>query len=179
MSLIQPYQAHWTTDFENIKAVLLQCLNEQNIIVEHVGSTAVPGLAAKPIIDVDIVYRIETQFASISFSLESAGYYHNGDQGIPGREVFKRKAGVHHPVLDQIAHHLYVCRGNNEELQRHLLFRNYLRANKQAADEYSRLKYHIADLAGQDKKKYASLKEIEARHFIDDCLRRAKENASD
>lgn len=177
--LIQEYQEQWATGFEKIKEVLSAELNKFNITIEHVGSTAVPGLAAKPIIDVDIVYRAATQFASISFSLESAGYYHNGDQGIPGREVFKRKAGIHHPVLDRILHHLYVCREDSEELQRHLLFRNYLRANKQAADEYSRLKYHIADLASQDKKKYASLKEIEARHFIDDCLRRAKENASD
>lgn len=95
--LIHAYTARWQMDFERLKQVWQKLFVELSVVIEHVGSTAVPGLAAKPIIDIDIVYRVETSFEEIKNGLAQLGYYHNGDQGITGREVFKR-------LPDMIAH---------------------------------------------------------------------------
>ncbi|MEL7160266.1 MAG: GrpB family protein, partial [Bacteroidota bacterium] len=82
-----------------------------------------------------------------------------------------------HPVLDDLQHHLYVCHQDSPELRRHLLFRDYLRKHIWARVEYGELKLRIAITAGQDRKRYARLKEAEARKFIEDVLAMAAEPA--
>lgn len=172
--LIQEYQEKWVEDFKAIESVITNALIGLNISIEHVGSTAVPKLAAKPIIDVDIVYGKDVSFETIKSGLEKIRYHHNGNQGIINREVFKRKNWwSKHQILDTIPHHLYVCPVDSEELQRHIRFRNYLIANETARAEYQQLKYEIAAAANQDKKKYAALKEVKARTFINDILAKA------
>lgn len=173
--LLQEYKAGWIEDFTTIKKVLTTALLHLNVSIEHVGSTSVPALAAKPIIDIDIVFDTPAAFDEIKISLEKTGYYHNGNQGVPGREVFKRsKAAGAHKVLDAIAHHLYVCPADSEELQNHMLFRDYLIANEEARVQYQTLKYEIAEEAKQDRKKYAQLKEAKAREFVTTIIKKAK-----
>lgn len=135
--------------------------------IEHVGSTAVPNLAAKPIIDLDIVYSQDADFEEIKTRLSNIGYYHNGDQGIKDREVFKRNGVVENLILDKIKHHLYVCPVNSQSLKRHLVFRDCLRSNEAARLEYQALKYKFAEMVGQDQREYAQLKESTVNDFID------------
>ena len=142
--LIHPYSPDWNTHFESIKNVLDKCLQGLDYTIEHVGSTAVPGLAAKPIIDIDIVFNDLSTFPLIKQALELIGYFHNGNQGIDDREVFKRVGTKQHEVLDTIKHHLYVCSANSPALIRHLITRDYLRNNEWAKAEYQQLKYVIA-----------------------------------
>jgi GrpB-like predicted nucleotidyltransferase (UPF0157 family) len=169
--LITAYDPGWINDFLTLKKLLEEALKNLSFSIEHIGSTAVPQLAAKPIIDIDIVYKKDTSFDVIKERLENIGYYHNGNQGIPQREVFKRSTITEkHEILDGIKHHLYVCPADSEELQRHILFRNYLIANEEARIQYQNLKYNIARQANQDKKKYAALKESEARTFINSII---------
>jgi GrpB-like predicted nucleotidyltransferase (UPF0157 family) len=173
--LIQPYQASWAKDFAQIEIVLLETLAPLVVMVHHVGSTAVPDLPAKSIIDIDLAYPAETAFSDIKKGLESIGYYHNGNQGIEDREVFKRQSSTtQHPILDVVTHHLYVCPVHSEELKRHLLFRDYLRENTEACEQYAQLKQMIATEANQDKKLYAQLKEIQAKEFIATILQKAR-----
>lgn len=171
--LIHEYRESWVTDFNAISKILIEALINLQVSIEHIGSTSIPDSAAKPIIDIDIIIDKNTAFDEIKLRLESIGYYHNGDQGICNREVFKRNKTANHQVLDFIAHHLYVCPTDSEELQRHILFRDYLRANADARIEYGNLKYEIAADANQDKKKYAELKEIKAKEFIDRVIAKA------
>lgn len=172
--LIQEYKESWIEDFKAIESAINDALIGLNISIEHVGSTAVPKLAAKPIIDIDIVYGKDVPFETIKRGLEKIGYYHNGNQGIENREVFKRKNWWStHPILDAIRHHLYACPVDSEEFRRHILFRNYLIDNETARTEYQQLKYEIAVAANQDKKQYANLKEVKARAFINDILTKA------
>lgn len=172
--LIQAYKESWVEDFKVIKGVINDALTNINILIEHVGSTAVPQLAAKPIIDIDIIYEHNVPFEAIKKGLEKIGYYHNGNQGIVNREVFKRGIwATKHQILDVITHHLYVCPVGSEELQKHILFRNYLIANEAARNEYQKLKYEIAEAAGQDKKQYATLKEVKARAFINSIIKKS------
>ncbi len=165
--LIHPYSADWNTHFELIKAVLNNALLDIDFSIEHVGSTAVPGLAAKPIIDIDIVYKDAADFHSIKTALEAIGYFHNGNQGIEDREVFKRAGTSHHEVLDTIKHHLYVCSADSPALKRHLITRDYLRNNEWAKGEYQQMKYALAEKAGQDQKIYADLKELHVNQLLD------------
>lgn len=173
--ILSPYQQKWAEDFKAIETALLPALQGKKTYVEHVGSTAVPDLVAKPIIDIDLVFQHATEFGDLKQALRLLGYRHNGDQGIPGREVFKRLAGQMHPVLDGIKHHLYVCQANNRELNRHLLFRDYLRQHAWARAEYTQLKYGLAKEAKMERRRYAELKEVLARDFVERCLAKASE----
>jgi GrpB-like predicted nucleotidyltransferase (UPF0157 family) len=164
--LIQAYKQSWIADFGEISNVIYEALINLNISIEHIGSTSVPELAAKPIIDIDIIIDNYKSFDEVKPALENLGYYHNGNQGVADREVFKRNKPENHQILDSIIHHLYVCPKNSEELRRHILFRDYLIANKDARIKYQKLKYKIAAEAAQDKKTYAELKEIKATEFI-------------
>jgi GrpB-like predicted nucleotidyltransferase (UPF0157 family) len=173
--LIQNYTVDWINDFNIIQKVLHDALSELNVAIEHIGSTSVPGLAAKPIIDIDLVYNQDVSFDQIKISLEKIGYYHNGNQGIPGREVFKRsKTATNHQVLDHIVHHLYVCPADCQEFQNHILFRDFLIANADARIQYQQLKYDLADEVKQDRKKYATLKEEKAKGFVKNIIDKAK-----
>jgi GrpB-like predicted nucleotidyltransferase (UPF0157 family) len=171
--LLHPHQAHWHDDFLRIQAILLAALDGLGATVQHVGSTAVPGLAAKPILDIDIAYPSELALAQVADRLAGLGYRHVGNQGIPEREVFKRLPSQSHLVLDGIAHHLYACPAHSAELRRHLAFRDYLIAHPEARDQYAQLKQKIAAETGQDKKRYAVLKETAAKAFIEGILAKA------
>jgi GrpB-like predicted nucleotidyltransferase (UPF0157 family) len=175
--LIQTYQKSWVDDFDAIKNTLSEALADLDIAIEHVGSTAVPNLAAKPIIDVDIIFKKTIDFEGVKAGLEKIGYSHVGNQGIANREVFKRQeTATPHPILDAITHHLYVCPMDSAELERHLLFRDYLRAHESARIFYQNLKIETAEAAQQDRKRYAQLKEKNARDFIDGILEKAKKD---
>lgn len=173
--LIQEYQESWEHDFQQLKEMFEENIPIDDLTIEHVGSTSIPGLAAKPIIDIDIVYEKPASFHDIKRGLEALDYYHNGDQGIIGREVFKRnKKYQNHVLLDAITHHLYVCHINSEELRKHLIFRDHLRENPKAREAYESLKYEIAEIANQDRKAYAKLKEVKARTFVESVIEKHK-----
>ena len=105
--------------------------------VEHVGSTAVVGLPAKPIIDMDVIIPTRADLPDTIARLATLGYSHQGDAGIPGREAFQRPP-------ETPRHNLYVCAEDSLELHRHLAFRDYLRAYPDAAQQYGELKRKLA-----------------------------------
>jgi GrpB-like predicted nucleotidyltransferase (UPF0157 family) len=136
----------------------------------------VQNLAAKPIIDLDIIYDKKEDFEKIKSGLEALGYYHNGNQGIEGREVFKRNRQQKDVVLDDITHHLYVCKADSKELERHLLFRDYLRKDAFARQYYQQLKLDLAAETNNNKSEYAALKELKANSFINYVIELEKRN---
>lgn len=149
--VVEDYNPNWKYEFEKIQAELMTVLTDV-IAIEHVGSTSVEGLAAKPIIDIDIV--IEDNFEEVKNQLGTIGYIHEGDLGISGREAFK--------YIDKdcvMAHHLYVCNKNNEELYRHITFRDYLRNNKKERERYSLIKKEMAAKYPEDIDSYISGKQ--------------------
>ena len=102
--VVVPYDERWARDFEAIASEIRDALGELAIDIVHVGSTSVPGLSAKPIIDIDVVIRDYTSFDAVVSALKALGYYHEGDLGIAGREAFGYEGKSH-----LRAHHLYVC----------------------------------------------------------------------
>ena len=151
--VVEPYDENWKRDFERIAAELTDALGETAPAVEHVGSTSVPGLAAKPVIDIDVVIRDREALGDAVGKLAAIGYTHEGDLGIPGREAFAYEGKEH---LKK--HHLYVCARDSEELRRHLAFRDYLRAHPEAVREYGRIKAEGAALHPYDIDAYIAHK---------------------
>ena len=162
--IMLPYDKQWKLDFEKIAAELQAALGDTAISIEHVGSTSVEGLSAKPIIDIDVVIDGMDSFAETRSLLEKIGYCHEGNLGIEGREAFKY-AGKEHLRT----HHLYVCPMDSEELKRHLVFRDYLRENRTAAEEYGRIKEEGARLYPEDIDGYIRHKSAFIERIYREC----------
>jgi GrpB-like predicted nucleotidyltransferase (UPF0157 family) len=168
--IVETYNPNWINDFNNLKREIENGLQGIIYTMEHIGSTSVPNLDSKPIIDMDIIYSKMSDFDKIKIGLEKIGYYHNGNQGIEDREVFKRNNKSTNKILDSIKHHLYVCPIESKALERHILSRNYLKKNDWARVKYQQMKYEFAKKANQDRKKYQELKERNVNSFIDSII---------
>jgi len=166
---IEPYQQRWESEFLLLKQVLTDVLGELILEIEHVGSTSVRGLGAKPILDLDIVIVDKSNFNEVVKKLDLIGYIHRGDLGIEGREAFKRE-DVHVPwginSYQWMEHHLYVCTIDNEELHRHISFRNYLRSHTEVAKGYEQLKMQLAKTA-KSREEYTEAKTEFVNHVLD------------
>ena len=147
--VVVPYDSAWEQDFLKIKSELEEALGDLALRIEHVGSTSVKGLSAKPIIDIDVVIEDESVFPAVVDALSKIGYYHEGNKDIPGREVFGYEGKEH-----LRNHHMYVCCKDASELKRHVSFRDYLRAHPEAVAEYSRIKEEGAVLFPHDIDQY-------------------------
>ena len=161
--VVVPYDERWARDFEAIASEIRDALGELAIDIVHVGSTSVPGLSAKPIIDIDVVIRDYAAFCAVVSALKAIGYHHEGDLGIAGREAFGYEGKSH-----LRKHHLYVCPQDSPELKRHIAFRNYLRAHSDAVQAYSRIKEEGAALHPYDIEDYIKHKSA----FIESIYRK-------
>lgn len=171
--IIVEYDRKWPESFLLLKNELQRAISMHHEI-QHVGSTSIPGMYAKPIIDIDIAIENKTDFPEIKMELAHIGYTHEGDQGIPGREVFKRESGKDNEYLDAIMHHLYVCTKDNEEYQRHILFRDYVIKHDEIRDAYNLIKLNILKTCGEDNRaQYVLIKENEYRWFFEDVIAKA------
>jgi GrpB-like predicted nucleotidyltransferase (UPF0157 family) len=160
--IIKDYDPMWPQIFEQLSSRIAPALDGMAAAIEHVGSTAVRGLAAKPIIDIDVLLASATALPIVIARLASIGYEHRGDLGITGREAFHRPP-------DSFPHHLYVCPPGSEEYKRHIAFRDYLRTHPEAATQYARLKRDLAVKFGHDREAYNQAKS----GFVAGILQRA------
>lgn len=151
--VVLPYDAKWKSDFENIRQEIENAIGDLIVGVEHVGSTSVDGLSAKPCIDIDVVIEDYSVFDDVIDKLESIGYTHEGNLGIEDREAFKY---LDKPHLQ--THHLYVCPQQSRELYRHITFRDFLRKNPEAVKKYGAVKEMAAQLFPDDIEKYIAYK---------------------
>lgn len=169
---ILPYDPSWKEIFQSLKDHLQERISSPLLSIEHIGSTAVPGLVAKPIIDIDIVIISMDHLPAIIKDLERCGYLHEGQKGVPQREAFKRKdscAPWGEKRTIWMDHHLYVCPKESKELNRHLLFRDYLRERPKKAAEYGELKIQLARKYRDNREKYTQEKTL----FIENILKTA------
>ena len=133
--------------------------------IVHIGSTAVPSLAAKPVIDLNLVLRSAGDLPAVIERLARLGYVHEGDLGIVGREAFATPPGY-----SRHDHHLYVCAPDWSGHADQVAFRDYLRAHRRTAIAYARLKRSLAATHGTNRSAYANAKS----GFIEDVLRHAR-----
>jgi GrpB-like predicted nucleotidyltransferase (UPF0157 family) len=148
--VIIDYSPAWPLEFERLRDRAAAAVGDIAIAIEHVGSTAVPGLAAKPVIDLVIVVEPDDLQAAID-RLRTIGYIHQGNLGVEGREAFGVPAG-------EPRHHLYVSPIDSEELRAQVAFRDRLRADPVLANEYEALKRELAQRFSNDRVGYTDAK---------------------
>jgi GrpB-like predicted nucleotidyltransferase (UPF0157 family) len=149
--VIVDYDPEWPRRFAEIAGMIQRTIPGTYHAVEHVGSTSVPGLAAKPIIDIDIVMR-EGQFETIKRGLESLGYVDEGDLGIPGRTAFDLRDPAMRNAL--APHHLYVVSADSPVLAGHRDFRDFMRVHPEWVERLNARKDELASLYPQDRETY-------------------------
>lgn len=151
--VVLPYDPKWKEDFAAIKAELEAAVGDLALRIEHVGSTSVEGMSAKPCIDIDVVIPDRSCLDAVIERLASIGYEHEGSLGIEGREAFCYTGKPHLQM-----HHLYVCPADSQELHRHITFREFLRRNPEAVKRYSEVKERAAQLFPNDIEQYMEYK---------------------
>ena len=161
--IVEPYNSKWSIEFEMIKSELLPTIGNDIVSIEHVGSTAVPGLWAKPIIDLNIVVEREN-ISVIIKKLSTIEYIHEGDLGIKDREAFRYCDKQH-----LMQHYLYVCPADSAELERHIKFRDYLRQNPADCEKYSNIKIEMAKKYPHDIDSYIKGKEPVVMDIYNKC----------
>jgi GrpB-like predicted nucleotidyltransferase (UPF0157 family) len=149
--VIVDYDPRWPAIFVALCDRIAAALGPLAIRIEHIGSTAVPYLAAKPIVDLDVVIDHRDDLPAVIRQLQPLGYHHQGDLGVVGREAFTTPP-------DTYPHQLYVCAADSAELARHLAFRDLLRADLQTGRAYSDLKRCLAAQFRHDRAAYADAK---------------------
>lgn len=141
------YDPLWPIQFKQLHNLFWPALHDLATSIEHVGSTSVPGLAAKPVIDLDIIIPSRDLIPQITIRLGALGYSHRGNLGIEDRESYS----IPEPKR---THRLYVCPASSLALRNHLTLRDHLRANPQARDAYAQLKQKLASQFPNDIDNY-------------------------
>ncbi len=164
VTLVRQYDPGWRSWFLAITEYLGPELRDSCTVIEHVGSTSVPGMVAKPIIDLDLVI-LRSQFGKVRSLLETKGYFWEGDLGIPDREAFKIPDETLRQGLPP--HHLYVCPSDSTQLKRHLAFRSFLLDNPEYVTRLSNLKWALCERFDNDREAYMAGKDALCREIIE------------
>ncbi len=159
--VIVSYDPAWPQRFAELRQRLARALAAVTSSIEHVGSTAVPGLAAKPVIDIDVALGSTSDLNTAIAAIDDLGYHHRDDFPIAGLTSFQWPPG-------EPRHHVYACLATCPEFVRHLRLRDLLRADPRTADDYGWLKQDLARRFGDDRLGYNRAKTA----FIEDVLGR-------
>jgi GrpB-like predicted nucleotidyltransferase (UPF0157 family) len=140
---IDAYNPSWPQWFAQLRDQIWPAVQDAALTIEHVGSTSVPGLAAKPIIDIDIIIEHIDHLAPVIRGLKRLGYEHRGNLGIEGREAFK---APEHPIR----HHLYVCLKDCTALKNHLNLKHHLHKHPESRLAYEALKRSLSHASPEE-----------------------------
>jgi len=151
---IVDYDPQWPVLYEEEKGRILGVIGRRIAAIEHVGSTAVPGLAAKPIIDIIVAVRRLIDAGECIEPLQSIGYEYvpEFEVELPERRFFRKG------LPEARIHHIHMIELTSDFWERHLLFRDYLRTHPEVAQQYYRLKKELAARYGSDREAYAEAK---------------------
>lgn len=136
---VVPYKPNWRVAFENESKQVAVALGDNVVAVHHIGSTSIPTIHAKPIIDMLVEVREIVKIDERNSAMQALGYEVMGELGIPGRRFFRKdnEAGIR-------THHVHAFEVNSAQVKRHLTFRNYMRVHAEDAKKYSELKQELA-----------------------------------
>jgi GrpB-like predicted nucleotidyltransferase (UPF0157 family) len=173
VTLVEKYKPEWPRWFTEIKTFLGDGIIQACLRIEHVGSTSIPGMIAKPIIDLNLVIEPE-RFEVVKTLLEKRGYCHRGDLGIKDREAFDLMDEAVKKSLP--AHHLYVTPKDSEELKRHIAFREYLKTHCTDRERLGKLKWALAETFDNDKYPYMDGKDTLVKEITRKAITWVKKN---
>lgn len=148
--VIVDYDPNWLNQYEQEKRRIIAALGDAIADIQHIGSTSVPGLAAKPIIDILLGLKQIPPAPAQVLSLEHLGYQYLGEFGIPQRYYLRR--GIPR------THQIHAVQVDSDFWHRHILFRDFLRLYPQAAQQYAALKRKLAEEFKNDRDRYTDSK---------------------
>jgi GrpB-like predicted nucleotidyltransferase (UPF0157 family) len=136
---VVPHDPNWREVFTTESKQIALALSENLVAVHHIGSTAIPQIHAKPIIDILVEVKNITKVDEQSSAIEALGYEAMGEYGISGRRYFRKhnQAGIR-------THHIHTFEVGSQQIERHLAFRDYMIAHPEDAQKYSELKRELA-----------------------------------
>jgi GrpB-like predicted nucleotidyltransferase (UPF0157 family) len=161
--IIVPYDPHWKLEFQEETGYIARALGANLLSIHHIGSTAIPGMHAKPIIDILLLVEDINLLDEQSPAMEALGYEVMGEYGIKGRCYFRKE-----DASGTRTHHVHSYQKDSLEFERHLAFRDYMIAHPEEAQHYSLLKQKLALDHPEDMDAYIDgkdpfIKEHEAR----------------
>lgn len=162
---LAPYSSEWKSLFAQEERVLRASIGAYVVDIQHVGSTAIPGLEAKPIIDIAVAVRQLEDVEKCIEPLERLGYEYKGEEGHPGRFFFAKGDPRRR------THYLHILEWNSNCWKGYIRFRDHLRQHKEAAREYARLKRELARKSQGNRDLYTPGK----AEFIESVLRMAED----
>lgn len=157
-----PYDPDWPAAFQRISDKLERLLTPYVVDIEHIGSTSIPGLAAKPLIDIDIILRSSDDVPPATQLLLDQDYELRGNRYDDDVWAFMLRDG-------KPPERIYLCLPNNQTHQRRVIFRDHLRSHPDDMAEYARLKLELAEKHRHDGDRYTAAK----RHFVDAIIEKA------
>lgn len=143
---LEKYSPEWKMLYEKEEKLLRDSVGEYIIDIQHIGSTSIPDIVAKPIIDIGIAIANFEEWQRLIEPIQNLGYKYKGENGIPRRHYFVKG--------DPRTHHLHILEINSDEWKKHITFRDSLRKNKELADEYTRIKTELAEKFRNDRLAY-------------------------
>ena len=160
---VVPYNINWQTLYGTEAQKITNALGSEVFGIHHIGSTAIPGIMAKPIIDIMVVIHNITVISDYINTMIDLGYEPLGENGIPGRQFFiKDTEGIR-------TQHIHIYQVGHKEIQRHLQFRDYLRTHPEDALVYSQLKEELSKTYRNDPQGYTNGKD----EFVEKIDKRA------
>ena len=160
---IVSYNPNWKEIYKEESKKIKNVLSDIIVDIHHIGSTAIPGIKAKPVIDILVEVKDIEAVDRYNNKMEELGYEVMGEYGIPKRRFF-RKGG------NKRTHHIHIFQVGNEEIERHINFKEYLIAHPDKAREYSKLKEKLTNKYTYDVENYTNGKS----DFIKEIDRKAK-----
>ena len=168
----EPYSLDWPRLFELEAVRLRELLGSELVAIHHIGSTAIPGLAAKPIIDCLPVVRQMERMDALTSAFAAAGYRAWGEYGLPGRRYFTRD-----DATGTRTHNVHIYGDGNADITRHLAFRDYLLAHPLLCQEYEEVKRRAYALFPADIERYNDAKEEWIKRVEREAIAWCKENS--
>jgi GrpB-like predicted nucleotidyltransferase (UPF0157 family) len=163
--IVVPYNPDWPVQFRAEAAKIAAIFGPDLVSIHHIGSTSVPGLSAKPIIDMMPVVRDIEGVDLFNPAMIRLGYQPRGEYGIPGRRYFVKGSDANR------THHIHIFALGNPEVNRHLDFRDYLIAHPAEAQQYAALKAELARQFPHDIEGYMAGKD----DFIKETIQKAQQ----
>jgi len=157
---VVPHNPNWHRAYMDESKQVAIALGENTAVIHHIGSTAIPTIHAKPIIDMLIEVRDIDQVDARNAAMTALEYESMGEFGISGRRYFRK-----HNDVGIRTHHIHVFRMESDQVQRHLAFRDYLRVHTEDAQQYSALKQQLAQQYPNDIEEYMDGKNEFIRHI--------------
>lgn len=151
---VTPYDKEWPLRYQEEVSRIEKVLKPEVVSIHHIGSTSIPGMYAKPIIDIMIEVRDISKIDEYNEKMIDLGYEPRGELGIPGRRYFSREQ-----PKDVRTHHVHMYQSGDENLIRHIAFREYMIAHPEDAATYAKLKMKLAKENRYDIDAYIAGKE--------------------